>query len=394
MVDIRSWFRRQIGDPQVVTLVLIVLALAGTIFFFGEMLLPLLAAVVIAYLLEGLVQRLERRGLPHLVAVLTVFLVFFAFMIFAAFGLLPSAFRQLALLVSQAPKVIGAIQEQLALLPQRFSLITDEQVDEMVGALSTDLVGLGQTVAAYSPAAVVTALTLGVYLLLVPILVFFFLKDKDKILAWFAGFLPTERPLANQVWEEVDAQIGNYARGKMWEILVVGSITFAVFRLLGLQYALLLSVLTGFSVLIPYIGALVVAIPVGIVAYLQWGITPDFWWVVVSYGVIQFLDGNLLVPLLFSEAVNLHPVAIIAAVLVFGGMWGFWGVFFAIPLATVIQAMLRAWPTSVEALEESGASATGPPGGRSAPAAERTEDSAVGAAVDASAHSRETDTAA
>jgi putative permease len=348
MVDIRSWFRRNLSDPQVVTLVLIILVLAGTIAFFGEMLLPLLAGVVIAYLLEGLVQRLERRGLPHLFAVLTVFLLFFAFMIFAAFGLLPSAFRQLGLLVSQAPKVIGAIQEQLALLPQRFSLITEEQVNEIIGALSTDLVGFGQTLAAYSPAAVVTALTLGVYLLLVPILVFFFLKDKQKILAWFSAFLPADRPLVNQVWEEVDGQIGNYARGKMWEILIVGSITFAVFRLLGLQYALLLSVLTGFSVLIPYIGAIVVAIPVGIVAYLQWCITPDFWWVVASYGVIQFLDGNLLVPLLFSEAVNLHPVAIIAAVLVFGGLWGFWGVFFAIPLATVIKAILRAWPRAGE----------------------------------------------
>jgi putative permease len=352
MVDIRRWFRKQFSDPQVVTLMLIILALAGTIFFFGGMLLPLLAAVVIAYLLEGLVMRLEHRGVPHFVSVLVVFLVFFAFMIFAAFGLLPSAFRQLGLLISQVPRLIGVIQEQLLLLPERFSLITEEQVNEMVGALGTDVYGFGQTVAAYSPAAVMTVITVGVYLLLVPILVFFFLKDKAQILAWFSGFLPRERPLANQVWEEVDRQIGNYARGKMWEILIVGSITFAVFRLLGLQYALLLSVLTGCSVLIPYIGAFAVAIPVGIVAFLQWGITPDFWWVVISYGVIQFLDGNLLVPLLFSEAVNLHPVAIIAAVLVFGGLWGFWGVFFAIPLATVIQAILRAWPRGPDALTE------------------------------------------
>jgi putative permease len=347
MADIKGWFRRQFSDPQVVTLTLIILVLAGTIFFFGQMLLPLLASIVIAYLLEGLVQRLEHRGVPHLFAVIIVFLVFFAFMIFAAFGLLPSAFRQLGLLIGQVPRLISVIQEQLMLLPERFSLVTEEQVNEMVAALGTDVYGFGQTLAAYSPAAVMTVITVGVYLLLVPILVFFFLKDKDKIVAWFAGFLPAHRPLANQVWEEVDAQIGNYARGKMWEILIVGSITFAVFRLLGLQYALLLSVLTGFSVLIPYIGAFAVAVPVGIVAFLQWGITPEFWWVVISYGVIQFLDGNLLVPLLFSEAVNLHPVAIIAAVLVFGGLWGFWGVFFAIPLATVIQAILRAWPRSV-----------------------------------------------
>ena len=355
MVDVRSWFRRHLSDPQVVTLLLIILALAGFIFFFGQMLLPLLAAVVIAYLLEGLVERLERRGVPHIVSVLIVFLVFFTFLIFAAFGLLPSAFRQLISLFQQIPRLLSAVEEQLTLLPQRFSLISEEQVAEMIAAIGQDVVSVGQTVAFYSPAAFVTVFTIGVYLLLVPILVFFFLKDKSTILSWFGGFLPTERPLANQVWDEVDRQIGNYARGKMWEILIVGSITFAVFRLLGLQYALLLSVLTGFSVLIPYIGAFVVAIPVGIVAFLQWGITPDFWWVVISYGVVQFLDGNLLVPLLFSEATNLHPVAIIAAVLVFGGLWGFWGVFFAIPLATVIQAILRAWPRVADVLEDAGA---------------------------------------
>ena len=108
--------------------------------------------------------------------------------------------------------------------------------------------------------------------------------------------------------------------------------------------------ITGFSVLIPYIGAFVVTLPVAGVAIFQFGLQPEFYWVLIAYGVIQFLDGNLLVPLLFSEAVNLHPVAIIAAILLFGGLWGFWGVFFAIPLATVIQAVLRAWPTEIPAV--------------------------------------------
>jgi putative permease len=66
--------------------------------------------------------------------------------------------------------------------------------------------------------------------------------------------------------------------------------------------------------------------------------------VIGAYLVIQVLDGNVLVPLLFSEAVNLHPVAIVIAVLFFGGVWGLWGVFFAIPLATMVNALLSAWP--------------------------------------------------
>jgi putative permease len=91
------------------------------------------------------------------------------------------------------------------------------------------------------------------------------------------------------------------------------------------------------------VGATVVTIPVILVAWFQWGWGSEFVWVTVTYLVIQILDGNVLVPLLFGEVVNLHPIAIIVAILVFGGLWGFWGVFFAIPLATLVNAVLRAW---------------------------------------------------
>jgi putative permease len=95
-----------------------------------------------------------------------------------------------------------------------------------------------------------------------------------------------------------------------------------------------------------------------VIAWFQWGWSADFAWIIVAYGIIQALDGNLLVPLLFSEVVNLHPVAIIIAVLFFGGIWGFWGVFFAIPLATLVQAVMNAWPLK-EADDEKNREMTG-----------------------------------
>ncbi|MDA7746645.1 AI-2E family transporter, partial [Psychromonas sp.] len=113
-------------------------------------------------------------------------------------------------------------------------------------------------------------------------------------------------------------------------------------------YSALLALLVGLSVLIPYIGAAVVTVPVAIVALFQWGFSADFVYLMIAYSVIQAIDGNVIVPILFSEAVNLHPIVIIISVLVFGGLWGFWGVFFAIPLATLVKAVLHAWPTSDE----------------------------------------------
>ncbi|MFT5482460.1 MAG: putative permease, partial [Halieaceae bacterium] len=120
---------------------------------------------------------------------------------------------------------------------------------------------------------------------------------------------------------------------------------------MGLNYAALLALLVGVSVVIPYIGATVVTIPVALIALVQWGISPEFLTLLFVYLVIQALDGNVLVPLLFSEAVDLHPVAIIFAVVLFGGLWGLWGVFFAIPLATLVKAVLDAWPKQEASLE-------------------------------------------
>src|SRR5690606_17770176 len=150
--------------------------------------------------------------------------------------------------------------------------------------------------------------------------------------------------LVSTVWHDVDRQIGNYVRGKLMEIVIVWLVTFLTFAAFKLQFAMLLAVMVGLSVIVPYVGATIVTLPVAVIAYFQFGPSSQFTWVVIAYLVIQMLDGNLLVPLLFSEAVNLHPVAIIVAILVFGGFWGFWGIFFAIPLATLLKAVLDAWP--------------------------------------------------
>ena len=193
-------------------------------------------------------------------------------------------------------------------------------------------------------ASVVSVITRLVYAIIMPLLVFFFLKDKWLILNWASAFLPKNRKLAKTVWKDVDRQIANYVRGKFWEILFVWAASFVAFNLFGLPYAMLLGVLVGISVIIPYIGAVAVTVPVLMIAWFQWGWGSEFVWLVVTYLLIQAVDGNVVVPLLFSEVVNLHPVAIIVAILVFGGLWGFWGVFFAIPLATLVQAILCAWP--------------------------------------------------
>ena len=346
MKIISEWFRRLFDDPQAIILVILLALLTGIVLFMGQYLAPVLASMVIAYLLEGVVLLLQRRArMPRLLAVVLVFVLFLAFVLFVVVGLLPLASRQLSQLVQQLPTMIIHGQNLLLSLPASYpEFITEGQVLEVINTLRGEIANWGQKVLSWSLAAGIGFFTLLIYLVLVPLLVFFFLKDKQPILAWVQSFLPADHRLAQTVWQEVDRQMGNYVRGKFIEILVVWLASYLAFVFMDLQFAMLLALAVGLSVIVPYVGAVLVTVPVVLVAFFQWGWGPDFFWLVGIYLVIQGLDGNLLVPLLFSEVVDLHPVAIIAAVLVFGGLWGFWGVFFAIPLATVVQSILKAWP--------------------------------------------------
>ncbi len=340
-----TWLKRQTGNPQVVILAGIILACFLIMYFLGRMLVPLLVGLVIAYMLEGVIRTLSRTGLPRIVLVVTVFSMFMAMLLLAFFLLIPLLLKQVAQLFQQIPNMLAEAQVMLTQLPEKYPrYVSQALVDEVLVGLRTEFVGFGQTFIANTVSSLIGLLTLVVYFVLVPLLVFFFLKDKDKIIDWITGFLPQERSLSIQVWRDADRQIGNYIRGKAWEILIVWSATYLAFSLYKLPYAMLLSLLVGLSVVVPYVGAIVVTVPVVLVAYFNFGLTASFFYVTGAHVVIQLLDGNLLVPLLFAEVVNLHPVATIASLCVFGGLWGFWGVFFAIPLATLIQAVLTAWP--------------------------------------------------
>ncbi len=343
---LRNWYDKHFTDPQVVILAVVLLFGFGIIVLTGRLIAPLLASVIIAYLLEGAVRWLEQRRLPRLPAVSVVFIMFVSVFVAIMLLLLPLVAGQLGQLARELPAIATQAQSLLLQLPERYpQIFSEQQINELHVSIRNNITAVGQHLVVVSLASAVQFVTVLVYLVLVPLLVFFMLKDKDQIVDWFLRFLPRDRSLVNSVWADVNAGIGNYVRGKFFEILIVWAVSYIAFSLLGLPYAMLLSLVTGLSVIVPYVGAAVVTVPVAAVAYFEFGLANAFWYVLAAYGAIQFLDGNLLAPLLFSEVVNLHPVAIISAVLIFGGIWGFWGVFFAIPLATLVAAVLNAWPS-------------------------------------------------
>ncbi|MGU5737582.1 AI-2E family transporter [Aeromonas caviae] len=346
MLDVlKRWYQTRFSDPDAVTLFLLLVFCFAVLWLFGDLLAPLLVALVMAYLLEWPVSRLQRAGLSRTLATSLILLLFIALTAMAFLGLIPTLVSQGLNLAKESPAMLSHAQDYVRTLPEQYpELINVTLVETIIDNIRQRILTGGEQLVSASLSSLINVVAILIYAILVPLMVFFMLKDKQLLMGGLRRFLPRNRTLVNRVWVEMNEQILNYIRGKVIEILIVGVISYVAFAMLGLRYSVLLAVAVGFSVLIPYIGAAAVTVPVAMVALFQWGLTPEFTWLMVVYTVIQVLTGNVLEPILFSEALNLHPVAIIIAVLVFGGLWGFWGVFFAIPLATLVKAVLNAWP--------------------------------------------------
>ncbi len=342
--QLSNWFQRRFVNTDLGILIFSIIIIALIIWLLGELLTPVLVSIVLAYLLDGLVKRITRWKIPHTLAVTIVCLFFLGLFLLALFVLMPLVWDQLLTLLNEIPMRVKQGEAYFTELSQRYpAYVSKEQTQKVVQTFQSDFARLGRVALSFSISTITSIVILIVYFVLVPLMVFFFLKDRDAILSWSADFLPKKRKLLREVWSEVNEQIGNYIRTKVLEIVIIGLVSTLMFALLGLNYSILLGVLVGLSALIPYVGVIVATIPVVIVAYLQWGLNIDFLYVMIAYSILMIVDGNILTPLLFSETLKLHPVAVIIAVLIFGGLWGFWGIFFAIPLASVVKAVINAW---------------------------------------------------
>ena len=334
-------------NEETVYFALFLLAIFSLLFFFGGILLPILISLVIAFLLNGIVQTLENFNFPRWLSLTTSLLIFFV-LYTSLFLILPSIGSQINSLIQSLPNLVEALQNSLSklsdLYPEYFS---EEEISNIFSNLSSQINNLLSQALGQIAGTISFAFNALIYAILIPLMVFFFVKDKETLLPLISFFTPKEKGLMDSIFSEMNEQLYNYVTGKFIEIFIVTSISYLAFSFLGLPYTFLLSLLVGLSVMIPFFGAVLVTIPVLLVGLYEWGITENFYWLCGLYLIIQALDGNLLVPLLFSARNKLHPVVIVISVLFFGGIWGFWGLFFAIPLATFIKAIISSWPQKV-----------------------------------------------
>ena len=341
----KDWYNTHLTEPNQASFALIILFTIIILYVLIETVAPILVAVVLAYMLEGLVKRsLDYINLERKLVVILVYSFFILISVIILFLLLPLMLEQLSNLLKSLPSYLEYSIQQGKIIA--LGVFSSEQMNDFLSGLNSEMSSMGKSVLSYSLSSAGNIFETIIYIFIVPILIFFILYDKENIFTWFKKFFPEKLDLSKKASKELDLKIGNYIRCKFIEIIIVWTASFIVFIMLDLKYSLLLSFLCGISVIIPYVGAIAVTIPIILIGYFQWGTSTEFWSVIIGHVIIQVVDGNVIVPILFSDAVNIHPLAILIAILFFGSIWGIWGVFFAIPLAVFLNTLINIWPTT------------------------------------------------
>ncbi|AIL60508.1 AI-2E family transporter [Pseudomonas alkylphenolica] len=337
MIDMRRWVW-----PGVILLC------AALLYWLHPILPPFLVGILLAYLADPLVDRLERAGLSRTWGVVLVFTLFTLLLTLLLLVLVPMLAKQLVRLYELAPQMLDWLQhDALPWLQTRLGLAEGFwKFDKIKAAISghmgqtTDIVGVILSQATASGLALLGWLA---NLVLIPVVSFYLLRDWDLMMAKIRGLLPRQREervvaLAGECHEV----LGAFVRGQLMVMVALGVIYASGLMLVGLELGLLIGLLAGLAAIVPYMGFIIGIGAAMIAGLFQFGGDPYPLLAIAAVFMIgQALEGMVLTPLLVGDRIGLHPVAVIFAILAGGELFGFTGVLLALPVAAVIMVLLR-----------------------------------------------------
>ena len=336
-----------LNDSQKWLLLAVTLTVGFLLYLLAPVLTPFLAAALLAYLGDPLVDRMEAKGLPRTAAVVVMFVLLLSAAAGLVLLLVPALQQQLAALVSALPVYIDWAQTNLApWLNQTFgvdaSVLDWSSLKSTVQEYWSQVGGAAGGIMSWvssSSMALVAALA---NLVLIPVVTFYLLRDWDHLVVRLRGLLPRKwETTAVQLATDSDTVLGSFLRGQLLVMLVLGAVYSLGLWWVGLELALIIGVVAGLVSFVPYLGFIVGILLAGVAAMMQFHEAYYLLLVAMVFGVGQALEGMLLTPLLVGDKIGLHPVAVIFAVMAGGQLFGFVGVMLALPAAAVIMVLLR-----------------------------------------------------
>ncbi|WP_395675338.1 AI-2E family transporter [Inquilinus sp.] len=316
------------------------------VWLLSGVLAPFVTGMIIAYLLDPACDRLQRLGMPRWLATTVLLLLFLIVAILAVLIVVPILITQVTGLVSAVPDYVtratARLQPLIADLRHRVSAANFSEIQKAVSQYAGNAVSWIGTVLGSLWQGGMALIDLLSLVFITPVVAFYMLRDWDHMIGVIDNNLPVaQRETIRGLGREVNRTLSRFIRGQLIVCLLLGVFYAIALTIVGLNFGLLVGLMTGILSIIPYVGSLVGLVSSMGIAFVQY----DDWtmWALVL-GIFllgQFLEGNFVTPKLVGESVGLHPVWVIFALLAAGSLFGFTGVMLAVPMAAVIGVLTR-----------------------------------------------------
>lgn len=317
------------------------------LWLFSGILLPFVAGMALAYLLDPVADRLERMGMSRTLAVTLILILFVMISVLAVLVMVPILGNQLAGFAARLPDYMDRLQELVNTTAGSHIVsalnISPEDVKGSLGGIvnqGATWVGTILTSVLNGGAALMSVVSL---LVVTPVVAFYMLLDWDRMVAQVDGYLPRDhKQTIRGLAREMDDGVSNFVRGQVSVCILLGLFYAVGLTIAGLNFGLLIGLFAGLITFIPYIGSILgglVAVGVALVQF--W---PDWQMVAIVAAIFaagQFIEGNILQPKLVGSSVGLHPVWLMFALFAFGTLFGFVGMLIAVPAATAVAVLIR-----------------------------------------------------
>ncbi|WP_417269964.1 AI-2E family transporter [Celeribacter sp.] len=321
--------------------------IAAVVFFallylLGNVILPFVLGMAVAYMLDPVADRLEKWGLSRIAATILITAVAVVLFVIVSLMVLPALVKQATGLVETAPQLLDDLQ---AFLTAHFPGILDEdsQLHQTLLQIGDTIQSKGGEFLQTALASAMSVLNVAMILVLVPVITFYLLMDWDRMVAQIDKLLPRDHaPTIRRLASQIDETLAAFIRGQGMVCLILGTFYAVALMLVGLNFGLVAGAIAGALTFIPYVGALFGgALSIGLALFQFWG---EWQWiaaVIAIFAIGQFFEGNILTPNLVGSSIGLHPVWLIFSLTAFGTLFGFVGMLIAVPVAAAIGVLAR-----------------------------------------------------